>query len=220
MSLKQVHWKLTVDEYVERNSPESWTSPLPSASQKPVPTPPPFSNFSGQAKLHIHPALTPQYALQLDFSFPSDAFRRNPQLTQNLLDAPACHPPRTSLNVRVAAGMFKWRVEVKHGTSGQPVTVGDVLTKVQSELRQYDYGKAPPEARPYMERRIETVNGYCDRRDKRIEATTVAAERQGGRFVDHLLGQTQFAGLTIQLGHPDHYWQLQLEVPPRYMYAD
>ncbi|KAJ7761819.1 hypothetical protein B0H16DRAFT_539931 [Mycena metata] len=220
MSPKQVHWKLSVDEYVERDSPESWTSPLPPASQKSVPAPPPLPSHRGEARLQIHPALTPQYALQLDFSFPSDAFRRNPQLTQTLLEAPACHPPRTSLHVRIAAGMFKRRLEVKHGTSGQPVTVGDVLTKIQAELRQYDYGKAAPEARPYMERRIETVNGYCNRRDKRLEAANVAAERQGGRFVDHLLGQTQFAGLTIQLGQPDHYWQLQLEIPPRYMYAD
>ncbi|KAJ7721825.1 hypothetical protein DFH07DRAFT_972130 [Mycena maculata] len=224
MSPKQVQWKLTVDEYVARDSPESRISPLPSPPPTPEPaapplppTPRPANNIPLPPILEVHTALTPEHALQLDFSFPSDAFRRNPQLTQTLLSETACTPPRTSLCVRIAAGMFKMKLEVKHTPTSEPVTVGDVLTRIQAELRQYDYGVAPPEAAAYMRRRIETVNGYRDARDPTAEAANIEAERRGdGRMVDHLLGHTLFAGLTLQLGQPDHCWQLGLAIPERY----
>ncbi|KAJ7160470.1 hypothetical protein C8R46DRAFT_1108193 [Mycena filopes] len=221
---KRVRWKLTVDEYAERgDTPESWTAPLPPTSRRTIPAPPSLSSGRGQPRFVLHPALTPADALQLDLSFPSVEFRANPQLTQSLLDSPACHPPRTTLTIHIAAGAFDKSVIVKHthGEVGQPVTLGDVLTKIQNELRQYDNNQGPPEARLYMERRIETVNGYCDRRDRRVEAEKVKAERQGpGRFVDHLFGQTQFAGLTVQQGKPDDHWELQLAVPLRYKFKN
>ncbi|KAJ7663448.1 hypothetical protein B0H17DRAFT_1092806 [Mycena rosella] len=222
MSPKEVHWKLTVDEYAAQDSPESWTTPLPSPNSTPLPLPPTPqpTNLPLPATLEIHPVLTPASPLQLDLSFPSDAFRRNPQLMQTLLDAPACTPPRADLCIRVAAGLFKVKLGVQHTDApGEPVTVGDVLTTLQSALRQHDHGTAPPEAVPYMHRRIATVNGYCERRNARTKAANVATEqRGGGRMVDHLLGHTLFAGLTIQLGQPDHCWQLALKIPPRYAY--
>ncbi|KAF8148530.1 hypothetical protein K438DRAFT_1832845 [Mycena galopus ATCC 62051] len=233
MSLKEVHWKLTVEEYAARDSPESWTSPLPSPEASPVsvpmlvstptPSPPqPMQNLPLPTTLEIHHLLTPASALQLDFSFPSDAFRRNPQLTRTLLAAPACTPPRTALFVRIAAGLYKARVQIRHtAVEGEwerrdTVTVGDVLTTIQRELRQYDNGATPREAELYMRRRIETVNGYSERRSPETRAATVAAENKGGgRMVDHLLGHTMFAGLTPQSGQPE-WWQLQLAIPERY----
>ncbi|KAJ7090738.1 hypothetical protein B0H15DRAFT_948518 [Mycena belliarum] len=219
MSQKEVHWKLTVDEYEVHDSPESWTSPLPSPHPSPPATPHPSPNLPLPATLELHPALTPDHALQLDLSFPSDAFRRNPQLTQALLNEPACSPPRTDLYVRIAAGLYKAKLGVQHadGPPGQPVTVGDVLTVVQHALRQYDHGTGPPEAAPYMRRRIATVNGYCEHRSAGAKAAGIAAERaSGGRMADHLLGYTQFAGLTREVGQPDHCWELALQIPPRY----
>ncbi|KAJ7032202.1 hypothetical protein C8F04DRAFT_1262162 [Mycena alexandri] len=245
-----VHWQLTVEEFAARNSPESWTSPLPTPPDTPVaspvtlpstpppseasppplaaftlpPTPPPApqptQNLPLPATLEVHELLTPVHALQLDFSFPSDVFRRNPQLTTALLAAPACSPPRTTLCVRIAAGMYKKGVQIRHiGAADGAVTVGDVLTMIQRELRQYDYGEAPAEAAAYMRRRIATVNGHSTRRDAAARAATVAAEREGGgRVVDHLLGHTMFAGLRLRPGHPDHYWDLVLEIPQRYAY--
>ncbi|KAJ7844688.1 hypothetical protein B0H13DRAFT_1908753 [Mycena leptocephala] len=171
---KEVRWKLTVDEYVIRNSPESWTSPLPGANPPPTPVPqpppPPQPNqdLPLPATLELHHSLTPASALQLDFSFPSRAFRLNPQLTQPLLNEPACTPPKPSGARRRA-----------HPARGA-VTVGDVLTAIQNRVRQYDDGQAPPAAAPYMHRRIATVNGYCAGRDARREAATVEAERLGG----------------------------------------
>ncbi|KAJ6573167.1 hypothetical protein DFH09DRAFT_396584 [Mycena vulgaris] len=220
MSPKEVRWKLTVDEYTAQDSPESWTSPLPNHAPAPPPPTPHPSTEPFPPTLEVHPALTSSHALQLDFSFPSDAFRRNPQLTQALLDAPACFPPREELCIRIAAGLFKVKLGVQHtGLHGPAVTVGDVLTTVQSELRKYDYGTAPPEAVPYMRRRITTVNGYCEGRGAAAKAANIAAEREGGgRIVDHLLGHTLFAGLALQLGQPDHCWQLELAIPPRYAY--
>ncbi|KAJ7106556.1 hypothetical protein C8R44DRAFT_885845 [Mycena epipterygia] len=233
MSTKEVHWKLTVEEYAARDSPESWTSPLPTPTTLPttppttptLPTPPlPNLPLSLPTTLEVHPALNPENALQLDFSFPSDAFRKNPQLTDALLAEPACTPPRAALCVRIAAGAFKERLGIKHEPQGEPVTVGDVLTTIQKRLRSYDYGAAPQEAQPYKQRRIETVNGYREgreSRDRRQEAANVAAEREGnGRLVDHLLGNTLFAGLAVQLGQPDHCWQLQLKIPERYVYRE
>lgn len=221
MPHKEVHWKLTVDEYTAQNSPESWTSELPSPTSTPAVLPPPtprlVQDLPLPPMLEVHPALTPAQALQLDFSFPSDAFRRNPQLTPLLLAAPACTPPRTELCIRIAAGLFKVNLVVTH--HGQAVTVGAVLTAIQGELRKYDYGKAPPEAAPYMRRRIATVNGYCLDRDGREKAANVEAEQRGnGRFVDHLLGHTLFAGLTLREDQPDHFWQLDLAIPQRYAY--
>ncbi|KAJ7235005.1 hypothetical protein B0H12DRAFT_1327567 [Mycena haematopus] len=234
MPLKEVHWKLTVEEYTARDSPESWTSPLPSPETSPAsipastatPSPPhPIHNIPLPTTIEIHPFLTPASPLHLDLSFPSDAFRRNPQLTPALLAAPACTPPRTALSVRIAAGMYKVRVQIRHSaaeaenTSGDAVTVGDVLTTIQWELRQYDGGATPAEAQPYMRRRIATVNGYSERRSAEARAAAVAAESEGGgRMVDHLLGHTMFAGLTLQLGQPDHCWQLELAIPERYAY--
>ncbi|KAJ7484934.1 hypothetical protein B0H11DRAFT_1164377 [Mycena galericulata] len=238
MSPKQVHFRLTVDEYTAHNSPESWTSPLPSPPPTPEParpptspssaatdavlppTPHPASNLPLPNALELHRALTPEHALKLDFSFPSEAFRRNPQLTEALLSEPACTPPRTELCIRIAAGAFKSRVEVKHTPDSESITVGDVLTRIQTELRQYDYGTGPAEAAPYMRRRIATVNGYCDatrNRNPQVEAANVTAERERkGRIVDHLLGHTLFAGLVPQLGQADHCWQLELAIPQRY----
>ncbi|KAJ6553189.1 hypothetical protein B0H19DRAFT_1072668 [Mycena capillaripes] len=213
---KEVRWKLTVDEYVIRNSPESWTSPLPKSGPLPVGNPPPPPQPNQDLRLPgtlvIHPSLTPALALQLDFSFPSDAFRRNPQLTQTLLNEPACTPPQAFVRLRISAGLYVADLDVA-------VTVGDVLTAIQTRVRQYDYGQAPLEAAPYMHRRIATVNGYCVGRDARKEAANIAAERQsGGRFADHLLGHTLFAGLTSRLGQPENSWQVELGIPERYAY--
>ncbi|KAJ7511302.1 hypothetical protein B0H11DRAFT_2183315 [Mycena galericulata] len=217
MAHKAVHWKLTVDEYAAHDSPESWTSPLPH-SALPVPAPPPPT--PNPQALVLHPALSPGHALQLDLSFPSEAFRSNPQLTQALLSAPACNPPRREIHVLVAAGALRVRLQVMpRGNPGTPVTVGDILTTVQTHLRQYDEGKAPVEAERYMRRRIATVNGYCagGARSQRIQAQNVEAERQGrGRIVDHLLGNTQFSGLALERHKPDHHWELKLAVPARY----
>ncbi|KAF7368254.1 hypothetical protein MVEN_00145900 [Mycena venus] len=222
---KEVRWKLTVDEYVTRNSPESWTSPLPAPSKAsitvPIPPPPPQPNqdlpLPGAEGLQIHRSLTAAQALQLDFSFPSDAFRHNPQLTQTLLNEPACNPRQSVVHLRISAGLHTVEFDVVHTPRGHAVTVGDVLTGIQAHLRQYDRGKAPREAAQYMYRRVATVNGYCSARDARKEAATIAAERQGGgRFVDRLLGHTLFAGLSPQLGQPDNYWQVQLAIPERY----
>ncbi|KAJ7452639.1 hypothetical protein FB451DRAFT_1282742 [Mycena latifolia] len=224
MPTKEVHWKLSVDEYAARNSPEAWTSPLPSPPLTPPPAPPPPTPapispaVPLETALEVHPALAAAHALQLDFSFPSDAFRCNPQLTDSLLAEPACAPPRAALCIRIAAGTFKAVLAVEHEPKGAPVTVGDVLTAIQRELRTYDYGAAPPAAEPYMRRRIETVNGYCAGRDPQREAENVAAEREGkGRVVDHLLGHTLFAGLAVREDRPDHCWQLELTVPERYI---
>ncbi|KAJ6453789.1 hypothetical protein C8R45DRAFT_631356 [Mycena sanguinolenta] len=260
MPAKEVHWKLSVEEYAARDSPESWTSPLPSpetcATSLPAPTetcssalptsngttvtatppppPQPTRNLPLPTTLEIHPMLASPSQLQLDFSFPSDAFRRNPQLTRALLAEPACTPPRTALSVRIAAGLYKVRVQIRHRpTEEQPtltptqldnsrsdtVTLGDVLTTIQWELRQYDGGATPAEAQPYMRRRIATVNGYSQRRSAEARTAAVAAESKGGgRIVDYLLGHTMFSGLTLQLGQPDHCWQLELAIPERYAY--
>ncbi|KAF7334904.1 hypothetical protein MVEN_02240100 [Mycena venus] len=224
---KEVRWKLTVDEYVIRNSPESWTSPLPVSSKASatvlIPPPPPQPNqdlpLPVAGALEFHRSLTPAQALQLDFSFPSDAFRRNPQLTMTLLNEPACNPPQSVVHLRISAGLHTVEFDVVHTPRGRTVTVGDVLTGIQAHLRQYDRDKVPPEAAPYKYRRIATVNGYCSARDRdaRKESATIAAERQGGgRFVDRLLGHTLFAGLSPQLGQRDNYWQVQLAIPERY----
>ncbi|KAJ6564068.1 hypothetical protein B0H19DRAFT_1140259 [Mycena capillaripes] len=217
-SSKNVHWKLTVDQYAVENSPESWTTPLPSRGCNPFPAPSPAPSPTPGRSLELHPALTPTHALQLDLSFPSDAFRRNPQLIDALLAAHASNPPRRSIRVRICDGLYKVRFEIRHGSTGEAVTVGDVLTGIQRKLREYDNGTSPAEAQPYMLRRIDTVNGYCDRRDRRLEAANVDAERKGnGRFVDHLLGQTLFAGLEVHSDQAGQYWQLMLQTPPRYM---
>ncbi|KAJ6553188.1 hypothetical protein B0H19DRAFT_1072665 [Mycena capillaripes] len=220
---KEVRWKLTVNEYVIRNSPESWTSSLPESDPLPVRNPPPPPQPNQDLRLPgtlvIHPSLTPALALQLDFSFPSDAFRRNPQLTQTLLNEPACTPPQALVRLRISAGLYVADLDVVHTPRGQDVTVGDVLTAIQTRVRQYDDVQVPLEAAPYMHRRIATVNGYCVGRDARKEAANITAEHQGGgRFVDRLLGHTLFAGLTPRLGEPENSWQVQLGIPERYAY--
>ncbi|KAJ7777677.1 hypothetical protein DFH07DRAFT_936691 [Mycena maculata] len=222
MSLKEVRWKLTVDEYASRDSPESWTSPLSATPHSPVPVPPPPPT-PNPVTLQVHPALSAAHALQLDLSFPSEAFRSNPQLTQSLLDAPACTPPRSQVEIIVglADGAVQVRLESKHcGRRGLPVTVGDVLTTIHKYLRQYDNGRRPIQAEPYMWRRIATVNGYCAGHDPQRLAANMAVEHQGqGRIVDHLLGHTQFAGLDLQAKEPDHFWKLNLKRPARYIYS-
>ncbi|KAK7045239.1 hypothetical protein R3P38DRAFT_2883164 [Favolaschia claudopus] len=223
---KTVQFKLTVDEYTILDSPESWTSSLPGdgrSNSRLVPPRPHFNqNLPLPRTLQLDPSLSPSQPLQLDFSFPSAAFRHNPQLTEKLLGRPACTPPIPRLHLRISAGLYTVNIDVAHTPRGHAVTVGDVLTAIQSHLRQYDAGRLPPEAARYMERRIETVNGYCAkaRRDRRAEAQSVAQERGGGgRVVDHLLGQTLFAGITVQAGKPDHYWQVELDIPERYANA-
>ncbi|KAK7046344.1 hypothetical protein R3P38DRAFT_2873385 [Favolaschia claudopus] len=238
MSAKEVHWKLTVEEYAARDSPESWTSPLPSpetiisplrSDSTPSPPAPPQPTqtlpLPTTPTLGINPVLTPANALKLDLSFPSDAFRSNRQLTSALLAEPACTPSRTALIVRISAGLYRAQVQIRHMSRArnsdapeEAVTVGDVLTAIQRELRQYDTGcTVPAEAEPYLRRRIATVNGYSENRSAEARQATVAAEEKGGgRLVDHLLGHTMFAGLTLQTGQPDHCWQLELVVPERY----
>ncbi|KAF7345794.1 hypothetical protein MVEN_01600100 [Mycena venus] len=206
-SKKEVRWKLTVDEYVIRNSPESWTSPLPASSKAsitvPIPPPPPQPNqdlpLPGAEALQIHRSLTPAQALQLDFSFPSDAFRRNPQLTQTLLNEPACNPPQSVVHLRISAGLYAADFDVVHTPRGWAVTVGDVLTGIQAHLRQYDRGKAPPEAAPYMYRRIATVNGYCPARDR-------DARKGGGDHCGRTPRRRSFCG-PLAGAHPFRWTQ-------------
>ncbi|KAJ7660192.1 hypothetical protein DFH06DRAFT_391738 [Mycena polygramma] len=214
---KEVHWHLTVDQYSSYDSPESWTSELPANHVPHTPPPPPprpNQNLPLPGAFSIHPSLMPELALKLDFSFPSAAFRANPQLTRTLLNEPACHPPQSMLYLRISAGHYQANFDVRNPQHGQ-VTVGDVLTVIQHRLRQYDHGNAPREAAPYKDRRIATVNGYCSIRDR---ATIEAERRAGGRFVDHLLGHTLFAGLTPQLGQRDNCLQVELAIPARYAY--
>ncbi|KAJ7191426.1 hypothetical protein GGX14DRAFT_579005 [Mycena pura] len=171
--------------------------------------------------LYIHPSLTPAYALrpQLDFSFPSATFRGNPQLTETLLDTPACTPPQNVVVVRIASGRYKTRIEIRHSEPwGGAVTVGDVLTQIQHLLRQYDTDikSIPPEAAPYAARRVATVNGFCAGVSARTQQARIRTEHEGGpRIVDRLLGHTLFAGLTAMFGKPNH-WQLELAIPERY----
>ncbi|KAJ7609902.1 hypothetical protein FB45DRAFT_1010148 [Roridomyces roridus] len=214
---KQVRFNLTVEEYHLRDSPESWTSPLP--SKKPIGG----STLKPAAPTRAgdpHPALSPQHALLLDFSFPSEAFRNNPQLTPALLSSTACSTPCRSLDIRIAAssGLYKTRVQVVHsGGGGGSVTVGDVLTTIQNTLRQPDADVDKLAAAvPYTQRRIDTVNGYRFVRDERAEARRVAEERHaGGRVVDRFLGETQFAGIAMR---PDGCWELKLTKPARYRF--
>ncbi|KAJ7169225.1 hypothetical protein C8R43DRAFT_945173 [Mycena crocata] len=201
------------------------TSPLPSPPSTPPPPTPFLHDRPLPSTLEIHPLLTPPHALQLDFSLPSDAFRKNPQLTEALLAAPACTPPHATLCLRIAAGAFRQSHGVEHNPRGQPVTVGDVLTAVQRVLRAYDHGTAPPAAAPYMRRRIETVNDCSYYPGTGVggsglwDAKTASAERAGeGRVVDRLLGYTLFAGLTVEPDKPDNCWQLHLAIPERYKY--
>ncbi|KAJ6455925.1 hypothetical protein C8R47DRAFT_208422 [Mycena vitilis] len=216
MSHKSVHFNPSVDEYAAYYSPESCTTDYPpeSCTSSPRRTShrAPLSTPSPPARsIELHPALTSKSPLLLDFSFPSDAFRRHPHLMP-LLDAPACNPPRASVIIRIESKLYTVRLEVRHGPTGQ-VTVGDVVSQIQQRLRQAD--PEIPDSSQYMKRRIETVNHYCQGlRDTQFEAHNANKERVvKGRVVDNLLGHTQFAGLDVR---PDQCWELKLTVPPRY----
>ncbi|KAJ7631557.1 hypothetical protein DFH06DRAFT_697576 [Mycena polygramma] len=205
---KSVQWNPTVDVYSTDYPPESCTSsPRRTSHRAPPSTPSP----SSARAIELHPALTTKSPLLLDFSFPSDAFRRHPHLMP-LLDAPACNPPRASVIIRIESKLYTVRLEVRHGPTGQ-VTVGDVVTQIQQKLRQPD--AEITDTSLYMKRRIETVNAYCQGlRDPQLEKHNANKERAvRGRVVDNLLGHTQFAGLDVR---PDQCWELKLTVPPRY----
>ncbi|KAJ7648693.1 hypothetical protein DFH06DRAFT_572222 [Mycena polygramma] len=174
------------------------------------------SSSPKQLTVDIHPLLTPAYALQLDFSFPSAFFRNNSQLSS--ADEPACFPPLPRLDLKISAGLHSSKFKVTKGYPG-PITVSDLLSNVHARLRQCLVG--PEQASlPYMHRRIATVNGYSPSlgHDTQKHGENIAAEaKSGGRVVDLLLGQTLFAGFTLQ---PDNCWQLQLETPLRYLLRD
>ncbi|KAJ7272435.1 hypothetical protein C8J57DRAFT_1318766 [Mycena rebaudengoi] len=216
MPTKGVHWKLTTEEYeADPRSPDSWTSPLPEPQIPVVPLELRRPARSSPT-LQLHSVLTPQNCLQLDFSFPSDSFRSNPQLTKELLAQPACSPPRTEVFITIRAGLLSEKLQLAHEVRGQPVTVGHVLTRINSYLRQHDPSPSP-DTLPYQKRRISTVNGYCEGRSPAAKTANIAAEgNKKGRKVDSLLGRTLFAGLSGRLGKPDNDWQLDLTTPLRY----
>ncbi|KAJ7817907.1 hypothetical protein B0H14DRAFT_2840834 [Mycena olivaceomarginata] len=210
---KKVQWKPSVDEYVIRGSPKSWPSPLTTPSTPffhPPPPPQPNQNLPLRGALELHPCLTPAQALKLDFSLPSSTFRESPLLAP-LLDTSACNPAQVELHILVSTPLYRIEFDVTH-TPHRVVTVGDILTRIQWYLRQYDKGRAPPEAVPYMRHRIATVGEYCGH-----NRDIVKAEHEGcGRFVDHLLGLTAFAGLIPQPGRGGNYLQVELVTPARY----
>ncbi|KAJ7737057.1 hypothetical protein B0H16DRAFT_1466332 [Mycena metata] len=194
-------------------------SAVPDSLPPPTPPPPPQPNqdLPLPVTLEIHLSLSSNHALPLDFSYPSAAFRRNPQLTTKLMNEPACTPPQTMLRLRISEGLYHAEFDVVHNPRTESVTVGDFLTAIQRRLRHYDYGRGPLEAHPYLHRRIATVNGYCRDRDPRREAENIAAERDGGgRFVDHLLGHTLFVGMVQVPGTEENVWTVGLSVPERY----
>ncbi|KAJ7056036.1 hypothetical protein C8F01DRAFT_1087400 [Mycena amicta] len=124
-------------------------------------------------KLAIHPALSPtsEVKFDIDFSLPDVAFKSAlSQLGENVLRAPACNPPRESVNLRVASGAYKMRIHV--GGYGGAVTVADVLHKLHHTLRERHYD-ADSSARAYTARRSRNNN-----------------EEPETRMVDHLLGHT------------------------------
>ncbi|KAJ7904936.1 hypothetical protein B0H13DRAFT_2510077, partial [Mycena leptocephala] len=199
---KEVRWKLTVDEYVIRNSLESWTSPLPGASPPPTPIPnpppPPQPNqdLPLPATLELHRSLTPASAYSSTSPSPLRLPPEPPAHT-DMLNEPGAPPPSGRAPPHLA-GVYAAELDVVHTPRGQAVTVGDVLTAIQNRVRQYDGGHAPPAAAPYMQRRIATVNGYCAAagRDGPREAANVEAERAAGPA--------------------DNSWQVELVVPERY----
>ncbi|KAJ7235786.1 hypothetical protein C8J57DRAFT_1248165 [Mycena rebaudengoi] len=82
-------------------------------------------------------------------------------------------------------------------------------------LRLADGGATPPEVVPYMHRRVARVEDYLSEHHQTEGAAKLPAECQrGSRRVDHLLGQTFFAGLSSLIDEPDHCWQVELQIPP------
>ncbi|KAF7327149.1 hypothetical protein MKEN_00291700 [Mycena kentingensis (nom. inval.)] len=115
--------------------------PLPSGPTPAMPASEALPSLQPQ-EIVLHHALTPAGALPLDLSFPSASFNANPVLTQELLSAPACTPPRKSLTVRIETPP---NVPVPHkvrlgvdGRQGDFVTVGNVLARIQQEFRMSD----------------------------------------------------------------------------------
>ncbi|KAJ6612015.1 hypothetical protein B0H10DRAFT_1952666 [Mycena sp. CBHHK59/15] len=230
MPPKQVAWRQTVDEHEAADRPESWTSSVSSARCVPLPLPPPADAvpFALRA-VQIHPALAPGDCLQLDFSFPSSAFRANPQLVPALAEQPACVPPQHEVIIRISSpadGRGLSRFVVVHEPAGQPVTVMDVLVDIQRVFRHFlDESNSPavvhaamqPDVSWYRARRIMTVTGYAVGLDHATMTQNIGRERdETPRFVDCLRGHTKFAGLAVIPDQQDPCWQLHLEVPERY----
>ncbi|KAJ6628132.1 hypothetical protein B0H10DRAFT_2209804 [Mycena sp. CBHHK59/15] len=216
MSLKEVRWASTVDVYEAAETPESWTSPLPGSPPSPLPMTPHPAYVPLPGTLQVHPVLSPEHCLRLDFSMPSEAFDGNPQLTHDLLDEHACSTSATQLVVRISAGLIHMDLEVLHKPPGQSVTVGDVLTRLHRYLRERERD-LPPVTVPYTNRRAETVNGYCEGRPLHFKAANIARELAcGSKRVDRLLGYTSFGGLFVRPGKPENFWQLDLAIPQRY----
>ncbi|CAK5282135.1 unnamed protein product [Mycena citricolor] len=152
--------------------------PTPVIPSIPLPSP----TRGDESETNIHPWLAAP--MPLDLSISSEELRLRLGRYQALLDTPACFPQTDALFLRVDVGHFRAKIEVRsHRQAGAAVTIGDVLTTLHAELRRPDGGSTPSDALAYTRQRM-------------------AVERSGrARMVDHLLGQTWFAGLYRGEGH-------------------
>ncbi|KAJ7150121.1 hypothetical protein C8R43DRAFT_1128171 [Mycena crocata] len=230
MPPKKLRFNPTVDEYSEK---PTHSDPLPPKRQvrfnptveeyedREFPTPTPNGEPDGTALTPVlHAALSPGDAcLQLDFSLPSAIFRASTQLDEALLSEPACTPPVAEVNIRIASvdrtqGIC--RMCVLHSPKGEAVTVGDVLTTIRTALREPEIVSDQDVQWPHA-RRLATLEEYETNVDAKTMRAVLKIEKAAGtRRVDRLLGDVQFAGITVE----PQCWQLHLRFSERYGVAD
>ncbi|KAJ7090959.1 hypothetical protein C8R43DRAFT_291671 [Mycena crocata] len=200
-SPKQLRFNPTVDEYEEREDFDS--GPESEDALTPV----------------LHAALKPGECTPFDFSLPSSIFRAHPQLDPSLLDEPACTPPLTEVNIRIASvdsARGLCRIRVRHSPEDESVTVGDVLTQIREALRRAEVIIDQDVAWPHAQR-LATLEAYGVNVDpKTLREAKSSEEAAGTRLVDRLLGEVLFAGITVER----EYWQLHLQLSDRYTRQD
>ncbi|KAJ7683781.1 hypothetical protein B0H17DRAFT_27157 [Mycena rosella] len=200
MTPKQLRFDSTVDEYEERDTAD------------------PPSPASG---LVIDRSLRPRECSPFDFSLPSPFFTADPRLDADLRDTPACSPPLKQVIVRISShtkyGPCKFPVNPDPERPQVPVvTVGDVITEIQWQLRQV-LASSDSGVRWYRQRRAQTVENYAQNVDQRTKEQARDQElRAETRVVDHLLGKVLFAGLEMRSSAEPHVWSLKLDSSPRY----
>jgi len=229
MPPKKVHWKPTVEKYASNSSSgDSRPSTPDQASSSEVPRPPsrppqltrsrivPLPASSSPQPFRLHTALSPETSLEIDLSMPSQSLAQHPRLTL-LVNELAVDPPQTRIEVHGVVGIIHFNIEVRSSgvRADGSITVGDVFSRINQVFRGAPDSRYPniDDAARFMERRIQTVNGYFPNLPSH-EAQR-GERRPGIRMVDLLLGNTQFAGLAPSADSQGR-WELALSVPARY----
>ena len=166
------------------------------------------------SNLSVHEVLRDDLVPHINYDLQHSDVRSCPQLTPNVLAEPASIPAMS--HIVITCDRLPWKITITPSRDNSFVTVGDILDRLDRELRQgldmpnEDYGRLPHETRSMSRNAFEAP---CQLFPPGAEQDR---EHGKGKCIDYLNMNTRFLGFVHIGGDSDMiYWKLKVAGPDR-----